>query len=144
METTEHDFELAEERAKALREAGYAVSARYDRTTGRIVIELNTGVQLIVPTAKIEELSGAAAEDLEEIEVSPAGLGVYWPALDADVYVPGLLQGIFGTRRWMAAQLGATGGKARSVAKTAAARENGRKGGRPKKTAGRLGGTQTG
>ena len=144
METTERDFELAEERAKALREAGYAVSARYDRTTGQIVIELNTGVQLIVPTAKIEELSGAAPEDLEEIEVSPAGLGLYWPALDADVYVPGLLQGIFGTRRWMAAQLGANGGKARSVAKIAAARENGRKGGRPKKTAWEIGGTQTG
>jgi dTDP-4-amino-4,6-dideoxygalactose transaminase len=34
-------------------------------------------------------------------------------------------------QRRMAAQLGATGGKARSRAKAAAARENGRKGGRP-------------
>lgn len=137
MEITENELEQAEERAEALREAGYAVSARYDRATERVIIDLNTGVQLIVPTAKIEGLSGAAPEDLEEIEVSPAGLGLYWPALDADVYLPGLLQGIFGTRRWMAGQLGATGGKARSAAKVAAARENGRKGGRPRKTAAR-------
>jgi len=49
--------------------------------------------------------------------------------------VPGLLQGTFGTRRWMAGELGAAGGKARSTAKVAAARENGRKGGRPRKAA---------
>lgn len=136
MEITERDFELAEKRAQALREAGYAVSAQYDRPTGRIIIDLSTGIQLVVPTIKIQDLSGASPEDLERIEVSPTGLGLHWPALDADVFIPGLLQGIFGTKRWMASQLGATGGKVRSPAKASAARENGRKGGRPRKTVG--------
>jgi hypothetical protein len=36
-----------------------------------------------------------------------------------------------GTKNWMAAQLGAAGGRARSKAKTDAARENGKRGGRP-------------
>jgi hypothetical protein len=137
MEITELDFDLAEKRAKALREAGHAVSARYDRSTQRIVIDLSTGVQLVVPASKIEGLSGAAQEDLDRIEISPAGLALHWPALDADVYLPSLLQGILGTKRWMAAQLGATGGKSRSVAKSDTARENGRKGGRPRKAAAR-------
>lgn len=135
MEITDRDLEQAEERMRAERQAGYAVSARYDRRTGRIVVTLNTDVQLAVPVRRIEGLADAAAGDLAEIEISPAGLGLHWPRLDADVYVPALLQGVFGSKRWMASQLGAEGGKARSTAKTVAARENGRKGGRPRKTA---------
>lgn len=38
------------------------------------------------------------------------GLALHWPSLDADV--PSLMQGVFGTKRWMAAQLGAAGGSA--------------------------------
>ncbi|MFB9952463.1 DUF2442 domain-containing protein [Rhizobium puerariae] len=135
MAISEKDLKAAEGRMQAQREAGYAVSARYDRRSSRIVIGLNTDVQVAIPARKIEELSEASAKELEEIEISPSGLGLYWPKLDADVYVPALLQGIFGSKRWMAAQLGATGGKVSSAAKAVAARENGRKGGRPKKTA---------
>src|SRR3546814_5189296 len=98
----------------ALRESGFAVSARYDRRTARIVVDLNTGVQIAFPPRLAEGLADASPADLAEIEISPAGLGLHWPKLDADVYVPALLQGVFGSRRWMAAQLGATGGRARS------------------------------
>ncbi|TWF51918.1 DUF2442 domain-containing protein [Neorhizobium alkalisoli] len=119
----------------AERDSGYAVSARYDRRSGRLVITMNTDIQVAIPTSKIEGLSEADPEDLRDIEISSSGLGLHWPQLDADVYLPSLLQGIFGSRRWMAAQLGAAGGASRSAAKSATARENGRKGGRPRKTA---------
>ena len=136
MAVTEQSLSQAEERAEALREAGHAVAACYDRGTARIIIELSTGIELAVPPKLIEALAGASPDDLTEIEITPAGLGLHWPKLDADVYVPALLQGVFGSRRWMAAQLGASGGRARSAAKTSASRRNGRKGGRPpKKTA---------
>jgi len=133
MAVSEKELEQAEKRMAALRENGFAVSARYDRRTARIVIDLNTGVQIAFPTRSTEGLAGASAADLAEIEISAAGLGLHWPKLDADVYVPALLQGILGSRSWMAARLGAIGGKARSRAKADAARENGRKGGRPRK-----------
>ncbi len=71
--------------------------------------------------------------DLAEIEISPSGFGIHFPRLDADLYLPALLQGVFGSKAWMAAQLGATGGKARTEAKRAAARVNGKRGGRPRK-----------
>jgi hypothetical protein len=86
----------------ALRENGFAVSARYDRRTTRIVVNLNTGVQIAFPTRLAEGLANASPDDLAEIEVSPAGLGLHWLKLDADVYVPALLQGVFGSKRWMA------------------------------------------
>lgn len=138
MAIPEQDVQQAEGRMAALRDNGFAVSARYDRRTARIVINLSTGVQVAFPTRLTEGLAHASPEDLAEIEISPAGLGLHWPKLDADVYVPALLQGVFGSKRWMAAQLGGAGGKARSRAKAAAARENGRKGGRPRKVAGVL------
>ena len=58
-----------------------------------------------------------------------------FPAIDADLYIPALLEGFFGSKKWMAARLGAEGGKTKTVAKARASRENGRLGGRPKKSA---------
>jgi len=135
MEVTEQEFDDAETRMGLLREAGHAVSARYDRRTARVVVMLNTGVQLAFPAKLAEGLAGAPRESLAEIEISPAGLGLYWPRLDADVYIPALLQGVFGSKSWMARELGANGGRSRTEAKVAAARENGLKGGPPRKRA---------
>lgn len=83
----------------------------------------------------LQDLADADPANLSEIEITPSGLGLHWPRLDADIYVPGLMQGVFGTRSWMAAQLGAAGGKASTKTKAAAARANGAKGGRPRKQA---------
>jgi hypothetical protein len=39
---------------------------------------------------------------LSKIEISPSGLGLHFPAIDADLYLPALLDGFLGSRRWMA------------------------------------------
>jgi hypothetical protein len=135
MAITEHEMKVAEKRMAAVREAGHAVSARYDRRRSRVVVVLNTGVELAFPPRLVEGLADASPDGLSDIEISPAGLGLHWPRLDADLYVPALLQGVFGSKGWMARQLGAEGGRSRTVAKVSASRENGRKGGRPRKSA---------
>ena len=58
------------------------------------------------------------------IEISPSGLGLHFPKLDADLYVPVLSEGILGSRHWTAARLGKKGGSVRSAAKAEAARAN--------------------
>lgn len=68
---------------------------------------------------------------LKEIVVSPKGTGLHWPKLDADLTIAGLLAGIFGSRMWMR-EIAASGGKAMTEKKAAAARANGAKGGRPR------------
>jgi hypothetical protein len=113
-----------------------AIHARYDRRVSRVIVSLDSGLELSFPPRLAQGLEHATPAELGTIEISPLGDGLHWPAIDADLYVPALLQGIFGSRRWMARQLGAAGGKARSGPKVAAARENGRKGGRPRKRAG--------
>jgi hypothetical protein len=100
-----------------------------------VVIGLDNGLELAFPPNLAQGLENATPAALAKIEISPLGTGLHWPELDADLYVPGLLAGMFGSESWMAARLGAAGGQARSAAKTAAVRENGRKGGRPRKVA---------
>jgi hypothetical protein len=59
-------------------------------------------------------------------------------ALDVDLSVPGLIAGVFGGGAWMrqlGRQMGKKGGSARTQSKARAARENGKRGGRPRKTA---------
>jgi Protein of unknown function (DUF2442) len=114
-----------------LRSDPRAVAARYDR--GQIIIDLSTGYQVSFAAVRAQGLAGAAPSDLAEIEITPSGYGLHWPKLDADLWLPALLEGVFGSRAWMAARLGAEGGKATSDAKAAAARENGKRGGRPKR-----------
>src|SRR5712691_7529382 len=111
-----------------------AIAARYDRRSKRIVIRLSSGLEIGFAPRDAQGLENAKPEQLEEIEVSPSGLGIHFPQLDADLYLPALLDGLLGSRAWMAARLGARGGSARSPAKIAAARANGRLGGRPRKT----------
>lgn len=139
MAVSEREFEKAKQRMSALRAAGHAIEARYDHDARRIVVALDNGVEIAIPIQLIQGLSDGgsevSADDLSVIEISATGLGLHWPRLDADVYVPALMQGVLGSKKWMAAELGATGGKARTVAKAAAARENGRKGGRPRRSA---------
>lgn len=134
MSLTDAKVRQAEKRMQArLKEQPRATSAHYDRRGARLVVELSNGLELGVPVGLVQGLAGARPSDLSDIEISPAGLGLHWPRLDADLYLPALMEGVFGTRRWMAELMGKAGGRSTSSAKQAAARENGRLGGRPRK-----------
>jgi hypothetical protein len=52
-----------------------------------------------------------------------------------DLFVPALVAGRFGSRAWMVRELARHAGQAKSPAKAAAAKANGAKGGRPRKSA---------
>lgn len=107
-------------------------SARYDHESDRIVIDLKNGATFIVPVSMLEGFANASPAELAEIEVTPSRAGLHWKKLDADLSVPSLLKGAFGSKTWMS-ELGKRGGSTTSEAKASAARENGKKGGRPRK-----------
>ncbi|WEQ54389.1 DUF2442 domain-containing protein (plasmid) [Komagataeibacter nataicola] len=113
----------------------HAVSARLIRTRRALHVTLSNGVEMSVPVDLLQDLQGVSLNDLAEIEITPLGNGLHWPRLDADVLVEGLIHGIYGSRSWMAAQMGRVGGSSASPAKAAAARRNGTKGGRPRNVA---------
>jgi Protein of unknown function (DUF2442) len=130
---TQARFAAASARGEARLQGPRAKSAHYDSERNRVVICLNTGVEIGFAPQDAQGLEHASAADLKEIEITPAGLGVHFPRLDADLYVPALLEGLLGSAAWMAKQMGKAGGKSRSPGKAAAARENGKRGGRPRK-----------
>jgi hypothetical protein len=130
------EFDRANARGKMRKaKTPTAESARYDSRQGKVVVTLTSGVDIAFPPASAQGLEKASAADLKLIDISPSGLGLHFPKLDADIYLPALLDGLLGSRKWMAARLGAEGGKAKSAAKTASSRENGKRGGRPRKVA---------
>ena len=139
MTITKLEFGRAREAGVAQQRRARVAKAHYDRDASCLVITLHNEITMSVPGHLLEGLAGSDPDALSLIEISPSGLGLHWPALDADVYVPALLDGQFGSRSWMASILGREGGKASTPAKAAAARANGRKGGRPvqRKQAGR-------
>jgi len=135
--TSLDEFTQATARASARHRAfPPAISARYNRRLNRISVMLESGIELGFSPQDAEELHRAKPAQLQRIEITPSGLGIHFPDADADIYLPALLEGLLGSRRWMAARLGHSGGKSRSAAKAAAARANGKLGGRPRKLAG--------
>ena len=128
-----NDVELANKRGEEVLKAfPRAVSAHYDHAAGRVVVELSSKLDVRFRPRDAQGLENAKPSELEEIEISPSGLGLHFPQLDADLYMPALLEGFLGSQKWMAARLGQTGGRSRSRAKKTASRANGKLGGRPR------------
>ena len=130
------EFAAGEARGQAMLETEPgAVTARYNRKTGRVTVDLMNGCSYVFPSGLVQDLSEGNPEDLTDVEVDGMGFNLHWPKLDVDLYIPALVAGIFGTQNWMRKALARQAGRSTSAAKTAAARLNGRKGGRPRKRA---------
>ncbi len=87
--------------AEVLRTSPTVRAAFYDPLRDRLCLVLSDGLEVTIPRARIEGLSDAAPDALRSVEITPAGLGLHFPDADADLYVPALLAGIFGSRAWM-------------------------------------------
>ena len=132
VELTNERIREANARGRLMRETQpHARDARYDAKADRVIVELTNGASFAFPPRLVEGLHDASPAEIGKVEVIGRGFGLHWEALDLDYSVPGLVNGVFGTAKWMAAQAG----RATSPAKAAAARANGAKGGRPKKEA---------
>lgn len=131
-ELTETEIDAALERGRvAQRHEPRAATARYDRRSDRVIVELTNGCAFAFPPKLAQGLERATEEQLSQVEILGAGSGLHWEALDADLSIAGLLAGLFGTRAYLAQQAG----RVTSSAKAAAARTNGAKGGRPRRSA---------
>ena len=116
---------------RALSRGPLALSARYE--AGRVHVALDNGCLFAFPVEHVDGLAGAKVAHLKEVKVEASGLGLHWPHLDVDLYVPTIIKGTLGSRDWMA-RIGAAGGRAKSNAKAASSRSNGAKGGRPRES----------
>jgi hypothetical protein len=129
---TDAQIDAALERGRTARlHEPRAAATRYDRRSGRVVVELANGCTFAFPPHLAQGLEVAIEEQLSQVEILGSGSGLHWEALDADLSIPGLLAGLFGTKAYLAQQAG----RATSPAKATVARANGAKGGRPRRPA---------
>jgi hypothetical protein len=80
----------------------YAVAAAYFPAIKRILIKLNTGIEIAIVPEDYQTLEHAKPSELKNIEITPSGDALIFPKLDDGLYLPGLMEGLFGTKRWMA------------------------------------------
>lgn len=89
--TTEADIDRAMERSKQFDRVPRAFSAKYDEGVDALVLQLSNGRRFMVPREELKGLERATVAQLSEIEIH-AGLGLAWPQLDVDHYLPYLLE----------------------------------------------------
>jgi hypothetical protein len=130
--TTEAGIEAALERAKVHDGDPRARMVEHIPDLNLLIVRLTNGRRLVLPIEDLQGLDKATHEQIKKYELLGRGTGISFPDLDVDLYVPALIEGVYGNRRWMA-QLGKKGGRAKTEAKRRAAQANGAKGGRPKR-----------
>lgn len=105
------------------------VGAQFDQKTSRVLVEFANGCLFGFPVWMVPGTSQATPQELEQIQLEPCGEAVIWEELNADTNVIGTMMEAFHLKAQAAKYLGAV----TSPAKAEAARENGKKGGRPRK-----------
>jgi len=132
--TNDTEIEAALRRAKLHEGDPRAHTVEHIPTLNLLIVGLSNGRRLVLPIEDLQGLGNATHKQIQNYELLGRGTGIAFPDLDVDLYVPALIEGVYGNRRWMA-QLGAKGGRARTEAKRRASKANGAKGGRPARTA---------
>jgi len=132
--TSNAEIDHAIERAKSLRGEPLVAEVEYRPGAGLdlLILKLTDGRRYVIPREELQGLQSAPKDQVAQVEIVGRGTGLHWPTLDLDFYVPGLLRGIYGSKKWMA-EIGRSGGSVKSAAKKRAARANGLKGGRPRR-----------
>ena len=130
--TTDAEIDAALERSKLHDSDPRALAVEHIPALKLLIVGLSNQRRLVLPIEDLQGLGNATHKQIQNYELLGHGTGISFPDLDVDLYVPALIEGVYGNRRWMA-QLGRKGGSARTEAKRKAAKANGAKGGRPSK-----------
>jgi len=102
--TTDAEIDAAMQQARIYEKYDQRViRATYSGLTDKILLRMESGATHSIPRNLIQGLSKASKSDLKNIELLGRGTGLYWPSLDVAHYVPRLLQGVYGSQKWMAA-----------------------------------------
>jgi hypothetical protein len=97
METAERmpdDAQIANARAtgESSLQAPRAAAARYLPDRDRVEIDLVSGWSVQVPRSFSPRLAKASAQQCAQVQIVDSGLGLHWPAIDEDWYVPAVIE----------------------------------------------------
>ncbi len=83
----------------------HAVAATYSSKVRRLLVTLSDGLEIALDPARLQTLENARPADLKRIEINAGGYELFFPALDDGIWIPGLLAGLMGSRKWMEQQV---------------------------------------
>ena len=126
---SDQQIEAALNRAKLHKGEPVATSVEHVEQLNLLLILLSNGRRLVMPLEEVQGLEGATHEQITHYELLGRGTGISFPELDVDLYVPALIDRIYGNRQWMT-RLGTTGSGATTEVKRSAARAKSGKSGR--------------
>lgn len=109
-----------------------ASGVSYDAEKRKLVIQFDNGCEFSCPVLLLQGVCDLSDSEIAKVKLTPAGWGLTWEEADIDLGVNEIVNGVFGTKAWMR-EIAAKGGRSKSEKKRAASRENGKKGGRPRK-----------
>ncbi|MBC3302133.1 Protein of unknown function [Pseudomonas cedrina] len=129
---TDADVEKAIARGRKLKRL-YANASNVRYQDDCISIGFSDGSRVMLPVAGLPEFEGFSAQDFQQLEVGFGGKALCCEAKDLDVSITGLIATSQPLMDLATSLVASRNGRKRSAAKSAAARANGKKGGRPRK-----------
>jgi hypothetical protein len=134
---TEIDIETAIRRGdESLPTEPHARSIDFDPALRRFTMTMTNGTTVSFDPTALPELGQATDDAMARVSLMGHGDTLAWTDLDLHVSVEGLIIDLFGGLHWqkaLRAELSRRLARSGSEARTTASRENGKKGGRPKK-----------
>ncbi len=99
--STDAEIDAAIEEAKSAPALPAATRVEFVPSLRLLLLQLKSGQRLAIPVEDLEELANATDEELAAVELLGPGTGVHFPAFDGNLYVPYLVEGNRGSKRWM-------------------------------------------
>lgn len=133
---TKTEFDRIYRRSKAFsKKLPQTRKAWFDRASQTVFLVLDNVNQGVIglPRSAFRFLTGVRDEDVAKVNAEDFSL--YWPAIDEGADLFWIINQVFGGYSALQTYAAYTRGLSRSAKKIAAARRNGRKGGRPRKKA---------
>ena len=56
------------------------------------MLKLSDGRRLLIPREDLSELKDATPEQVNDLQIGPHGLDIWWPQLDDGLYLPDFLE----------------------------------------------------
>lgn len=129
---TDADVDKAIARGRKLKRL-YANASNVRYADNCISIGFSDGSRVMLPVAGLPEFEGFSVQDFEQLAVGFGGKALCCEAKDLDVSITGLIATSQPLMDLATSMVASRNGRKSSAAKAAAARANGKKGGRPRK-----------